>query len=332
MWLTANSVTLNLLGQLLEHVNLTLTALTLLETLHDLLSPLASLTARCALAATLVAVEVAETADGTDDIGTLVHDDNGGSSETRLAVLEGVEVHQLVVANALGQNGSGRTTWDDGLKVVPATTDTTAVLVNQLTERNGHLLLDSARVVDVSGDTEELGTLVALTTEASEPVTAATANGGSDSHGLDVGNGGRASEETDGSRERRLQARLSGLALERLDQRGLLTADVGTSTTVKEDIEVVAGVTGVLADEPVLVGLVDRVLEDGGFLDEFTTNVDIGSGRVHGSAGDEAALNKLVGVLAHNLAVLACSRLTLVSVHDEIPRLRVLVPILEVHE
>lgn len=38
------------------------------------------------------------------------------------------------------------------LEVVPSTTDATAVLLEQFTERNRHLLLDDARVVDVTGD------------------------------------------------------------------------------------------------------------------------------------------------------------------------------------
>lgn len=59
MWLlTANCVALDLLGQLLQHVNLPLATLTLLKSLHDLLSPLAALTARRALTARLVSVEV----------------------------------------------------------------------------------------------------------------------------------------------------------------------------------------------------------------------------------------------------------------------------------
>jgi len=133
---SADSVALNLLGELLEHVNLTLTGLTILESLHHLLRPLATLSAGCALAATLVAVEVTETADGSDNIGALVHDDNSGRSETRLAVLKGIKVHQLVIADRLGKNGSGRTTGDDSQKVVPSTSNTTTVLVNQLTHRN----------------------------------------------------------------------------------------------------------------------------------------------------------------------------------------------------
>lgn len=158
-------------------------------------------------------VELGKTGNGADNVGRLVHDDNGSGTETRLRVLERVKVHQLVVADVLGKDGGRRATGNDSLEVVPAALDTTAVLVDELAKRNGHLLLDSARVVDVTGDGEELGTLVALTTEACEPATSSAANCGCDGNGLDVGDSGRASEQTDGSGERGLQAGLSGLAL-----------------------------------------------------------------------------------------------------------------------
>jgi hypothetical protein len=325
-------VALNLLGELLKHVNLTLTGLTLLESLHHLLRPLATLSAGCALAATLVAVEVAETADGSDNIGALVHDDNSGRSETRLAVLEGIKVHQLVIADRLGENGSGRTTRDDSQKVVPSTSNTTTVLVNQLTHRNRHLLLNGTGVVDVTGDTEKLCALVTLTAKTSKPASSSAADSGGNGHSLDIGDSRRASEKTDSGRERRLKTRLSGLSLERLNKRSLLTTDVGTGTSVQVNIEIVTGFTGVLSDQAGGVSLVDGSLKNSSLLDEFTTDVDVGSGRVHGSARDETSLDELVWVLSHNLTVLAGSGLTLIGVDDEVTGLIVLVPVLEVHE
>lgn len=56
--LTADGVALDLLGQLLKHINLALVADALLEAGHDLLGPLAALTAGRALSAGLVSVEV----------------------------------------------------------------------------------------------------------------------------------------------------------------------------------------------------------------------------------------------------------------------------------
>jgi hypothetical protein len=328
----ANGVSLHLLGQLLEHVDLTLPCLALGESVHDLVRPFAALTAWCALAAGLVVVELCKAGDGADNIGRLVHDDDGGGTETRLRVLESVKVHELVVADVLGKDGSRGTSGNDGLEVVPTADNTTAVLVNELTERDGHLLLDGTGVVDVTGDGKELGTLVALTAEACEPVTSTTTDGGCDGDGLDVGDGRRASEQTNGGRERRLQTGLSGLTLERFDKRSLLTTDIGAHASVDVDIEIVAGTAGVLANETSLVCLLDGALENCSLVVELSTDVDVSGGGVHGTAGDETALDELVWVLAHDFAVFAGSGLTLIGVDDQVAGLGVLVPVLEVHE
>lgn len=97
-------------------------------------------------------------------------------------------------------------------------------------------------------------------------------------------------------------------------------------------VEVVARSAGVLADQTGLVGLLDRTLENGGFVVELTADVDVGGVGVHRAADDETALDELVGVLAHDLAVLAGARFTLIGVDDEVAGSGILVPILEVHE
>lgn len=272
---SADGVTFNLLGELLHHVNLALAGGALLESLHDLFGPLGTLATRSALAAGLVVVELAETGDGADDVGRLVHDNDGSGSKTRLRVLECVEVHELLVANVLGKDGCGRATGNDSLEVVPAADDTTTVLVDELAKRNGHLLLNGARVVDVTRDTEELGASVTLTTERVEPVGTTADDRRSDGNGLDVGDSGRASEDTDGGREWRLQAGLAGLALEGLNEGGLLTADVCTHTTVNVDVEVVARAARVLANETGLVSFLDGALQDSSFVVELATDVDV---------------------------------------------------------
>ena len=327
-----DSVTLNLLGEFLEHVDFALLGDTGFETLHHLHGPLAALTAGSALATTLVLVEGGETADGADDVGALVHDDYGGGSETGLRVFQGVEVHELVVADGFGDNGCRRSTGDNGLQVVPATADTTAVLVDQLAERDGHFLLDSARVVDVAGDTEQLGTCVSLATERREPAGTAAHDGRSHSDGFDVGDGTGATEGTDGGGEWRLQTRLAGLSFEGLDEGGLLTADISTGTTVDVDVVVVARSAGVLTDLTGLVGFVDGALEDGCFVVEFTANVNVGSVGVHRSSDDQTPLDQLLRVFPHDLSVLAGSGFTLVGVHDQVTGAGILLPVFEVHE
>lgn len=265
----------DLLGELLHHVDLAGAGGAGLEAVHDLLGPLGTLTARGALAAGLVVVELAQAGDGADHVGGLVHDDDGGRAEPGLRVLEGVEVHELLVADVLGEDRRGRATGNDGLEVVPAACHATGVLLDQVTEGNGHLLFDRGWVVDVTGDTEKLGARVTLAAERVEPVGASPHDGRGDSDGLDVGNSGWAAEHTDCSRERRLQTGLAWLALEGFNKRGLLTANVGAHPAVKENIEIVAGVAGVLAEEASLVSLLDGTLQDGGFVVELATDVNV---------------------------------------------------------
>lgn len=313
---SADGVALDLLGELLEHVDFTLLGVAGFETLHHLKRPLASLAARRALAAALVLVEGGETADGADDIGSLVHDDDGRGSETGLRIFQGVEVHELVVTDGLGNHGCGGSAGDNSEQVIPAAADAAAVSVDQLAERDGHFLLDCARVIDVAGDTEELGAGVAFTTEASEPAGAAAHDSGCHGDGLDVGNGAGATEGADGRGEWWLETGLAGLALEGLDEGGLLAADVGTGTAVDVDVEVVAGLAGVLADLAGLVGFVNSALEDSRFVVEFAADIDVGGVGVHCSSDDQAALDQLLGVFPHDLSVLASSGFTFVGVYN----------------
>jgi hypothetical protein len=85
----ANSVTFDLVGQLLKeralatlcvysrsriltylkHINLVGLGIALDHTLHDGVQPISTLTARCALTARLVSVELAESANSLDNVG-----------------------------------------------------------------------------------------------------------------------------------------------------------------------------------------------------------------------------------------------------------------------
>lgn len=150
------------------------------------------------------------------------------------------------------------------------------MLLQQLLQRDTHLLLDDTRVVDVSGNAEQLGPAVPLASESGKPATASTSDRGGDGDGLDIGDGGRTTEETDIGREWGLEPRLPLLALQRLDESGLFSADVGSGTSVEVDVKVVARAAGVLADKASLVRLVDRLLDVSGLLVEFSSNVDVG--------------------------------------------------------
>jgi len=327
-----DGVALDLLGQLLEHVDLTLAGVAGLHALHHLHGPLATLAAGGALTTRLVLVEGRQAGDGANNVGRLVHDDDGRGTQTSLVVLERVKVHELVVSHGLRDDGSRRATGNDGVQVVPTAAHTTAVLLNQFAQRDGHLLLDGNRVVDVTGDTEQLGTGVTLTAEGGEPAGPATDDGRDNGDGLDIGDGARATEKTDGSGERGLETGLASLTLNGLDQGSLLAANVGTHTAVDVDVEIIAGPARVLADVARGVGLVDSALENGRLMVELATNVDVGGIGVHGTTHHQATLNQLLGVLAHNLAILASTGLAFICVNNQITGPGILVPVLEVHE
>lgn len=65
---------------------------------------------------------------------------------------------------------------------------------------------------------------------------------------------------------------------------------------------------------------------------ELATDVDIGCTCIHGSAGNETAFDKFVGIFAHDFAVFAGSGFAFVGIDDEVTGFGVFVPVFEVHK
>src|SRR5688500_255546 len=91
----ADGVALDLLGDVVELVDVADVGVALTKLLHRPPHPAGALAARGALAAALMLVEIADAADRTYDVGRLVHDDDGGGAEARAELLQPVEVHQI---------------------------------------------------------------------------------------------------------------------------------------------------------------------------------------------------------------------------------------------
>src|SRR5690606_20889936 len=142
------------------------------------------------------------------------------------------------------------------------------------------------------------------------PAGAAAQDGRRHRDRLDIVDRGRAAIEAHIGRERRLQARLTLLALEALEQRRFLAADIGAGAMVDMDVDVPAALV-VLADQAGLVALVDRPLQRLALADELAAHIDVGRMRLHGETGDHAALDERVRVVTENVAVLAGPRLRL---------------------
>src|SRR6185436_1731660 len=100
--------------------------------------------------------------------------------------------------------------------------------------------------------------------------------------GLGVVDGGRLAVEAEARRERRLVARLALLALERLEQRRLLAADVGAEAVVGMQLEVEAAAEDVLAEEPRGPGFVEGLFEDLVLLPDLAVDVVVAHGGADG--------------------------------------------------
>ena len=181
-------------------------------------------------------------------------------------------------------------------------------------------------------DSEQLSTVVPLTSKAGKPRWTTTNDGGRNRNRFNVGHRGGAAKNTRISRERRLHARLSLLAFQRLNQSCLLSTNVGTGTSVHVNIKVVARATCILANQASFVCLIDGNLRVVRFEEKLTTHVNIGGIGTHSTASNKAAFNELVRVMAHNLAVLTGAWLTFIGVNHKVARTRVFFPSRLEHE
>jgi hypothetical protein len=118
----------------------------------------------------------------------------------------------------------------------------------------------------VAGDGEDLGAGALLGAELGVPVGAALEDDRERREGLDVVDERRRGVEAGDGREGGLQARLAALALEALQQPGLLAADVRPGAAVEGDVERLAGAERVRPEVARLVGLGERVVEDPGLV------------------------------------------------------------------
>ena len=256
----ADRVALDLLGDVEQHVDLALLRAALGHARHHPPHPAGAFAAGRALAAALVLVEIRQPRDRAHDVGRLVHHDHRRGAEAGAQLAQRIEIHRAV-DDLRGRHQ--RTDEPPGmtasrLSQPPRTPP--QCLLDQFAERDRHRLFDVARLVDVAGDAEELGAGIVGRAEAREPGRAAAQDGRRDGDRLDVVDRRRAAIEADIGRERRLHPRHALLALERLEHRGLFAADIGAGAVMDVEIERPA-VDVVLADQPGLIGLVDRRLQ-----------------------------------------------------------------------
>ncbi len=135
---------------------------------------------------------------------------------------------------------------------------------------------------------------------------------------LDVVDQRRALVEALDGRERRLQPRVAALALERVEQSGLLAADVGAGAAVQHQRAGEVAAKDVLADVARGGGLRQRRVEDPRLRLVLAADVDEGVIDAGAVCGDHDPLDQHVRALLQQLAVLEGARLGLVGVTDQV--------------
>ena len=113
--------------------------------------------------------------------------------------------------------------------------------LEQVRERDAERHLEVAGLRDVAGDREDHRAARVRRPEAREPLRALAQDRRHRGEALRVVDRGRLAVQAEVGRERRLEARLALLALERLEQRGFLAADVGAGADERVEVEVDAG-------------------------------------------------------------------------------------------
>ena len=211
------------------------------------------------------------------------------------------------------QDHRRRSAGDHGLQGATVC-DAAAEIVDQVPEREAVRQLVVAAVDDVPGEREDARAGRALDAELGVLGAADLHHRGRGGDRLDVVDGGRRGVEAGDRRERGLRPRLAAPALERLEQRGLLAADVGAGASVDDDRDVAEELPG-----PHLLERGDEDLELGLVL---AADVDEHVLRLDRVGGDERALEEPERHPEHDLAVLERAGLGLVGVDHEVVRLR----------
>ena len=214
--------------------------------------------ARHALAARLVAEELGDPPERVDRSAV--------SSNTMITPEPSVAPVARVASNVSGMSSASRTDEDAGRAAeqdrpdVAAARDTAGEL-DQVAQRRAELDLVYARAARRGPTGRTASGRSSLPCRSPRTPRRPSEDERDVDQGLDVVDDRRLAEEADLDRERRLVARLAALALDRLEERRLLAADVGAGAAAELDVEGEAGAEDVRPEEAGAACGVDRVAD-----------------------------------------------------------------------
>src|SRR3954453_2927897 len=158
----------------------------------------------------------------------------------------------------------------------------TAGQVEQLAQGDPERCLELTGSLHVAIERVERHALALLGAHRGEPVGPVAHDRRHGGDRLDVVDHGRRGVQPRDSGERRTQPWLSATSFERVEQRGLLAADVRASTRVHGQLEVEARTVDVLAEVARKVGLLDGALQASYDVQNLSAYIDEGVVRADG--------------------------------------------------
>ena len=231
------------------------------DAIRDLDQPARPDPARDRLAARLAGAEAGQEAGQVDDARAIVGDDDRARADVGAGRAERLEVVRRV--EHVGREQAARRSADeDGLD---APTGAAACRARPTTSRSG-VPSGTSAMPSPAGVRTWTRIVPGLSVGAGrrERLGAVADDPGHGRDGLDVVDDGRHVEQAALGRVRRPLLGLAALALERLEQDGLLAQHVGALDRPDRDLDVVAGAEDVEADEAGLRGRADGRLEPRG--------------------------------------------------------------------
>src|SRR3954468_19408539 len=287
-----------------------------LDALEHLVRPVRPLAAWRALAARLVAVELRRLQRDVDDRVRVVDHDDRARAEHRPRLGHRVEVVGQVEVFGL-QHGRARAAREPELHLAPLGR-AAGEPVDDVARAHPELDLEVAGVRDVARHRHELRAGRALDAELRVLLAAHPDDRRHGRERLDVVDERRSLVQALVGGERRLEARVAALALERVERGGLLAADVRAGAAVDPELERVVRPEDAVAEVALGLRLLDGLLEARRLPVVLAADVDERARGADDVRRDDHALDQHVRRLLHELAVLEGARLGLVGVAHEV--------------
>src|SRR5690554_1683154 len=196
-----------------------------------------------------------------------------------------------------------------------------AVFFQKLTNRDATRCFVHTRPIDRTGNTVQLRSTVFLNAHRRKPLAAALNNKRNRRDRFHVVHDRWSLKQTDNGRKRWLHPRLAGLAFQTFDQTGFFTADIRATTGMNVDIEVKTRFPKDIFPEITLcIRFLNGVLQSLNRNRQLAAHENVAIADPQRPGRDHAALNMTMWIKFHQITIFKRTRLTFVSIDDEVFR------------